>query len=71
MKRQAYEFFKANAGYIVGESALGAALLARAEEALAKAVDTGAVRVLWEWDDDVDDSWMTEREREQPHEWTR
>lgn len=70
MDRQAYQFFKANAGGIVGESALGAARLARAEEALVAAVDAGAVRVVWEWDDDIDDSWMTERERKQPHEWT-
>lgn len=72
MGRRAYQFFKANAGGIVGESALGAAMLARAEEALVAAVDAGAVRVLWEWEEDIDDSWMSEREPwEQPHEWTR
>jgi len=71
MTRQAYQFFKDNAGGIVGESALGAARLARAEEALATAVNAGVARVLWEWDDNIDDSWMAERERKQPHEWTR
>lgn len=71
LDRRAWEFFHVNAGGIVGQSAIGAANLARAEARLAEAVDAGEVRVEWEYDDDYDDSWMSERERTHRHEWTR
>jgi hypothetical protein len=51
---RAYRFMRENAGYIVGEKALGAFKLARAEAALRAAVDDGTARVRWEDDDDFD-----------------
>jgi len=70
--RQAFKFFLEHAGYCTppGRAAC-AAMLARAEEKLHAAVEDERVYVLWEWEDDIDDSWMSERERKQPHEWTR
>lgn len=63
--RRAFQFFHKNAGYIVGRAAECALSLARSEQI---AADIG-IEFRWEWDDDPDDSWMSERERAQPHEW--
>lgn len=66
--RRAYRFFAENAGGIVGERALYAARLARAEASLRMAEHHERARVRWEWDDSPDLSWMTDEERAQPHE---
>jgi len=61
---RAYRFFLANAGYIVGQRALCALGLARAEQhARDNAWDTE-----WVADDCPDLSWMSDEERSQPHE---
>jgi len=52
MDRATWRFFFFEAGYVVGERALGAARLARAEAALGTMVDDGAARVRWEDDPD-------------------
>lgn len=62
--RRAYRFFFENAGYIVGQRAVCALQLARAEE-YASDNDWEAECV----DDDCPDlSWMSDDERELPHE---
>ena len=64
MTRKAFRFFHENAGYVVGQRAIGAAALARAEE---KAADAG-ITFRWEHDHDPDISWMSETEKKQDHE---
>lgn len=66
MNAKAWRFFHGNAGGIVGETALTAASLARAE-AWANDEDNG-IRFRWEWDESPDLSFMTEKERERDHE---
>jgi len=61
---RAYRFFVANAGYVVGHRAECALNLARAEQ-YARENDWQAE---WVWDDDADLSWMSDAEREKPHE---
>lgn len=61
---KAYRFFFESAGYIVGHRAECALSLARAEEC-ARDYEWQAE---WVWDDDADLSWMTDDERQQPHE---
>lgn len=68
MDRKAFNFFRENAGGIVGQRALGAARLARAEAWLLEQVEAGRMRVRWESDDDADLSWMDEAERGRIHE---
>jgi|SRR5215471_2977808 len=67
--RQAFDFFRANAGGVVGENALTAATLARAE-AWAK---RQGIRFVWDYDEDADWSWMDEDDRQREHvvEWCR
>lgn len=60
--RRRWQFFFKNAGYIVGHAALCALKLAKAEEHLEAAVDTGEARVRWEMDEWADLSWADERE---------
>jgi hypothetical protein len=62
--RRGYRFFFENAGYIVGHRAECALALARAER---RARDNNWA-AEWVADDDADLSWMTEDERQQPHE---
>jgi len=50
----AFKFFHANGGGIVGQSALGAIALARAEERLHQLIDSGMARIIWEYDNDID-----------------
>ena len=64
MDRKAFRFFFDHAGYVVGERALCAAILARAESEVANSPD---YRFRWEADQDADMSFMTDREREQDH----
>jgi len=64
--RERFAFFQEHAGYIIGERARCALHLARAELA---AEDSGWA-VEWEWEQDIDDSWMSEAERAKDHEWT-
>jgi len=64
MTRRAWRFFHENAGGVVGEAAVTAAALARAEE---RAREEG-LTFSWIPDDDADLSWMSERERAQDHE---
>jgi hypothetical protein len=52
--RRAYEFFKEHAGYVVGERAAGALVLAKAEAEAKSRVWL----VEWEPDEDADWSWM-------------
>ena len=66
--RKAFSFFHENAGGIVGQRAIGAASLARAEETLSRAQYLDAARVRWEFDPYADLSWMTDSEREESHE---
>lgn len=49
--RNRYDFFRAHAGYIVGENAAGALDLARAEEVLDRAQCEGVASVEWHDDD--------------------
>ena len=49
---------------IVGERALAAIALARAERAMRES----GLTVEWEWDESPDLSWMDEKEAEKPHE---
>lgn len=62
--RRAVNFFREHAGYVVGRKMAGALDLARAERWAA------SEGVIFEWsaDDDADLSWMTEKERDEPHE---
>ena len=55
--REAFRFFSQHAGGVVGENAIGALSLAKADARLARAVDAGRVTVEWEWDDNPDLSW--------------
>jgi hypothetical protein len=66
--RSAWRFFHENAGGIVGQSAIGAASLARAESALRLAEYHDQARVRFDFDADTDLSWMTDAERKQEHE---
>jgi hypothetical protein len=50
--RERFRFFHDHAGYVVGESAIGAIALARAEELLERAIDLGVARVEWVDDDE-------------------
>ena len=59
----AYRFFKEEAGYCVGQRALGAYKLAKAEQ---EAKRLGLV-ASWRPDDDADLSWMDDSERAQSH----
>lgn len=61
---RAYRFFFEHAGYIVGERALCALNLARAE-LYSRENDW---QTDWVADDDADLSWMSEEEQRQPHE---
>jgi hypothetical protein len=72
--RKAFRFFHENAGYVVGERAIGAAALARAEARLDEAIDNGSATVKWEWDDEpYDHGYMTDKEvaaKFESNEWT-
>lgn len=59
-----YRFFFENAGYVVGQRAVCALSLARAEQ---HAWDNDW-QCSWEWDDCPDLSWMSEEELKQEHE---
>jgi hypothetical protein len=48
--RDRYDFFRANAGGIVGQSAMGALRLARVEAVLETALDLGIASVDWDYD---------------------
>jgi hypothetical protein len=61
---RAYRFFFANAGYIVGQRAVCALQLARAEQY----ADDNDWQTEWVDDDCPDLSWMSEQEQAQPHE---
>jgi|SRR5215472_11457019 len=61
--RKAFDFFRANAGGVVGYTAHNAITLARAE-AWAK---REGIRFVWEPDDDADWSWMDDDERKREH----
>jgi len=61
--RQAFNFFRDNAGGVVGETALTAATLARAESWAKRQ----GIRFVWEHDGDADWSWLSAEEREQEH----
>lgn len=64
--REQFRFFHDNAGWSTPPGKAACALsLARAETA---AEELG-IEFTWETDDDIDDSWMDERERAKPHEW--
>ncbi len=52
LNREAFDFFHAHAGYVVGERAIGAASLARAESLLNRAIDCGVATVQWLDDDE-------------------
>lgn len=62
--QEAFRFFHANAGGIVGEHAVCALHLAKAEEW----AQLNDLRVDWEPDHIEDLSWMSDAERAQPHE---
>lgn len=64
MSRQDFQFFFREAGYVVGERAKGAIALARAESY----ADDRGWSFNWREDNDADWSWMSEREKERPHE---
>lgn len=64
LDRKAFRFFFDQAGYVVGERALCAASLARAEAVITSSPD---YRFRWEADQDADLSFMTDRERERDH----
>jgi hypothetical protein len=66
---RSYRFMFENAGYVVGERAKCALALARAEQWMSER-DDDEYRIRWDWDDDVDLSWMDEKERAKPHECT-
>ena len=63
--RKSYRFFHENAGYIVGQKAMGALQLAKAERDLFDCYG-------WSWqtepDYSPDLSWMSDEERRQEHE---
>lgn len=63
--RQAFQFFHEQAGYCVGQRAVGALALARAEAALRDAVNAGTARIKWEYDPDPNTSWMDKRQRQE------
>lgn len=50
--RDAYDFMRQHAGWIVGENAKGALDLARAEQLLHEAQNLEVAWVHWEWDDE-------------------
>lgn len=64
LDREAFEFFHRAASYVVGERALGAATLARAEQW----GDDLDIELALEPDWDPDLSWMDEEERARDHE---
>lgn len=64
LNREAFDFFHRNSGCIVGERALGAAALARAEQ-WGNDVD---IDLALEPDLDPDLSWMDQEERARDHE---
>ena len=61
-----YQFFREHAGYIVGQRALCAFKLAKAEQWLREQDD---IVPVCEPDMDIDDSWMSDDERRQSHTW--
>jgi hypothetical protein len=60
-----FQFFRDHAGYVVGRRTMGAIELARAERGLCES-DLEFVTMP---ESDVDDSWMSDQERELDHEW--
>src|SRR5687767_4980328 len=55
--KRRYQFFRSTTG-IVGQDALAALNLARAEERLQRRIDRGTARILWVPDEHADLSWM-------------
>ncbi len=64
----AFRFFREHAGYVVGERALCAMRLARAEERLERITEQGGARIVWDFDDFADLSWMDAEELKREHE---
>lgn len=64
--RRAFRFFHENAGYVLGERAIGALALARAEDWAHGA----GLEYVWEYSVDPDTSWMDARQRECSNEFT-
>lgn len=62
----AYKFFKQNAGYIVGQQALGALALAKAE----KWAQENDIEFSWQYDDDADYSFVDTWSEKDRKEWT-
>lgn len=60
MTRAAWRFFREWSGGVVGEAAIGAASLARAEEAYQRDEDAGRARIVWEDEAYPDLSWLDE-----------
>lgn len=67
-RRSAFRFFHRSAGYCVGRRALGAWHLTKAEEWLQRLCEADQARIVWDWDDGADLSWMTDTERAKEHE---
>ena len=71
--RLSYQFFKQNAGYVVGRRAEGALALARAER---WARSTGSVRFRWvddinaDWDAELQEGCVLERQCPECGSWT-
>lgn len=61
-RRNAWDFFRANAGGIVGQCATSALQLARAEEKAQERELAGEWRYTWQPDDYADTSWMDKRD---------
>ncbi len=61
----AFRFFRDAAGGIVGERAIGAMALAKAERTFNRRDD---VRTVWAPEECPDLSWMSDEERARPHE---
>jgi hypothetical protein len=62
--KNAYFFFKANAGYRVGHRAQGAFKLANAHNRLKSRVANHLVKVRWEYDENADLSWADQQTKD-------